>query len=180
MTDRNGQAKNPRSGDKVIRRVQQPQPDALDLSGLPPGATRTAWGWTKNELTTPGFRVEKLSVDAGGYSSKHYHSCQHNMFYVESGAIAVVLYDEKCERTTRIDYLGVGQSTIVPARRIHGFEVMTDAVVIATYWTSSKSDCASPTDIVRLSMGGKICPSQLPSMAGFNVMRVLDSSEPLA
>ena len=47
------------------------------------------WGTTQCLLRLPTFEMHRLEIVAGGYCSEHVHNAKHNLFYVESGVLAV-------------------------------------------------------------------------------------------
>lgn len=107
------------------------------------------WGQTETLVSTPFVSVHRASAKAGFRCSKHLHRHKANWFYVESGELAIRVYQDSGLEDVTV--LGPGQSTTVPPGIKHRFECTKDATFLEVYWPQELSE-----DIERDDVGGQI------------------------
>jgi mannose-6-phosphate isomerase-like protein (cupin superfamily) len=110
------------------------------------------WGSVRHLFDGP-VSVSVLRVEAGAYCSTHYHRHRFNHFLVVSGALDVVIFNEKLEEIKRVR-VPAKSSFAVSTEVIHRFEVIESGHVVETYWTKDGQDTRLD-DIARLAEGGK-------------------------
>jgi mannose-6-phosphate isomerase-like protein (cupin superfamily) len=108
-----------------------------------------AWGTTEPIIVLPGMEVHRIEIKAGGYCSKHYHQHKHNLFFVESGALDVVVRREPERIEDRTRLIRGDKFTVVPTD-VHWFEAVSDVVAYEVYWC----DANIGEDIFRETVGG--------------------------
>lgn len=106
------------------------------------------WGTTECLLTLPGFEVHRIHAKKGGYCSKHKHQYKHNLFYVESGVLEIVVFQLNGFEDHTI--LRTGEKASVPPNLPHRFTALEGTVAYEIYW--AETDIAD--DIVREDVGG--------------------------
>lgn len=106
------------------------------------------WGTTQQLHANSAFELHRLVIDGQHRCSRHHHTAKHNLFFVESGAIMVSVWQPGkfvADFTTLTD----GQSLVVPPGLDHMFVgVAPKSVVFEAYWTELRGD-----DIVRKNHG---------------------------
>lgn len=112
------------------------------------------WGNTQSVLKNEYSEVNRIRTVAGGYCSKHRHRMKHNRFFVLSGQLMVVVFQE----TGLIDQVIIGpdQHTSVPPGKWHMFISITDTVTLEAYW-----GLLDTVDIDRESVGGVLQPNEI-------------------
>lgn len=115
------------------------------------------WGTTQRLFDRGGVEVHRIVGIAGGYCSKHKHHYKYNTFYIEHGALRIVIFGEgdsiEDERIIRD-----GERMDIPPGVYHRFWVVEDKTV--AYEIYYLDGC--PHDIIREDVGGllKYDPSQ--------------------
>jgi mannose-6-phosphate isomerase-like protein (cupin superfamily) len=108
------------------------------------------WGVTRLVEQGATHEVWHASIAAGGYSSKHRHTLQSNLFYVMSGEMVVYQFADRDAAAPHVRCLvRAGESFVVPAGVWHKFETLTPVELIETYQTT-----LSTADIERADEGG--------------------------
>jgi len=105
------------------------------------------WGKTEKIFDNGLVEIHRIEANAGGFSSRHRHHSKWNMFYIESGKLAVEIYRENGLRDRTI--ISDGQQTSVPPREWHRFEALSNTIAYEVYWSELISD-----DIEREDHGG--------------------------
>jgi mannose-6-phosphate isomerase-like protein (cupin superfamily) len=115
------------------------------------------WGKTECLIARPGFEMHRIEVKANGYCSKHRHRHKHNMFFVERGALDVVVFRESgLTDTTRCR---AGMKTSIEPGLLHLFEAVEPTVAYEIYWPAE----IDANDIMRETTGGVRQPILSPS-----------------
>lgn len=107
-----------------------------------------AWGRTRRLALGPSFEVHELSVNKGGFSSKHRHR-KFNMFSMRAGQMTVSVYDAAGTGETA-RFLESGQTLVVFPGIWHRFKALTDCELTEIYWVNA----IDPEDIERADQGG--------------------------
>tara|TARA_Y100000401_G_C8325647_1_gene228066 strand:- start:6139 stop:6513 length:375 start_codon:yes stop_codon:yes gene_type:complete len=105
------------------------------------------WGHNKSIFNSPNFQLKRVSIDTGGYSSKHCHKFKYNGFFIESGALKITQWDN--DDISFDQKLQFGEGIIIPPLVYHRFEALTYVICYEYYFTESSDD-----DIVRIDTGG--------------------------
>lgn len=106
------------------------------------------WGSTNLVFSNCNNEVQYMECKAGHQCSKHCHVHKHNMFYVISGKIKILVWKndyDLCDETI----LGPGERTVVKPNEYHQFQVIEDSEVLEVYWVELQLN-----DIERESCGG--------------------------
>lgn len=106
------------------------------------------WGDTIEIFSNQGVEVHRINANKGGYSSKHKHLHKHNLFFVESGKLRVIIWHPKYNLVDET-ILEPGQMTSVPPGVYHKFEAIESTIAFEFYWTEISKD-----DIDREDCGG--------------------------
>lgn len=108
------------------------------------------WGNTSTIFQQNNVEIARIFVKKGGYCSKHIHKHKYNLFYVESGAMEIIIYRHDAGKIIEdITLLEAGGTTYVEPEVYHKFVAKEDTVALEVYWTE-----LSPTDIERDVVGG--------------------------
>lgn len=116
-----------------------------------------AWGSVSHVFVSPYAMVSCLNVRAGGYSSIHYHELRANRFYVDSGAVAVEVFDGFTLESLRVydtHILRAGDVFDVPSMRVHRFIAVESGQLVEVYWPDRPGGIVMHSDIQRLEVGG--------------------------
>jgi quercetin dioxygenase-like cupin family protein len=115
-----------------------------------PEWTKKAWGRTMRcQPHLPFTDVHLLEVEAGGYSSWHYHPHQTNLFLNVSAEVRVI-YKLLVDRNLSGRVLSnPGDSILILANIPHQFQVISSGVMMELY-----SPVEGDVGIVRLGNGG--------------------------
>lgn len=109
------------------------------------------WGNTTEIFKDDNVEVHLIRTVKGGFCSWHKHEYKHNMFYVISGKIEVVIDKDHCfDRTVLTD----GTATSVAPNLVHQFRSHEDSIAIEIYWKNK----INKSDIVRFTNGGVVLP----------------------
>lgn len=130
----------------------------LTNSPMRPSRTIKPWGVTTQVFLGRAAEVHVASIRRGGHSSQHQHRSKANDFFVISGRLEILVYNERGDVTPFIAYvLTDGQRLTIPAGVWHRFNALEDTELIETYWL----DDIGSDDIVRYDEGG-LKPSGSP------------------
>ena len=113
------------------------------------GKNCKVWGWTQTISLTPEMHVAFAHLNAGGYSSRHYHESSWNRFYVCSGLLQVTVYRNDKEEVIVIK---AGETLDIEPKLAHRMKAVTDCDIIEIYW--SNNEVLDVEDIVRADDGG--------------------------
>ena len=111
--------------------------------------TAKVWGHSDRIEWNPFMSFHRAAVNAGYRCSKHLHVNKWNGFFVESGSLNIVVYDENDMQT--VTGLEAGQYLSVPPGVKHRFESIEDTVLFEIYWPAEQVE-----DIVRDDEGGRL------------------------
>jgi len=104
------------------------------------------WGITGCLIRRDNFEVHRIEAQQGGYCSKHKHAHKYNMFYVEEGALEILIWNGKhADRTV----LHAGQYATVPPTVYHRFRALESTLAFEIYWVALEGE-----DIERDDAGG--------------------------
>ena len=106
------------------------------------------WGQTIPLLQSPAVEIHRITVELGGYCSKHAHQSKQNLFLVISGKLEVKRWkDYKLIDST---FLYAKDIAIVPAGEYHQFHAHKPTEAYEIYWPQE----ISFSDIIRENVGG--------------------------
>ena len=106
------------------------------------------WGTTELIFKNDNFEVHRITMKKNHYCSKHSHKHKHNMFYVESGYIAIRAWKNDY-KLLDLTELKAGQKTNIPPGESHRFVAYEDSVAYEIYYSEPISG-----DITREDCGG--------------------------
>ena len=108
------------------------------------------WGATSLVFAKNNVSLHRIEVMPGGYCSKHKHAHKFNMFFVEQGSLAILIWKNDYDLVDTTN-LQSGQHTIIKPGEYHCFKNNSTikAVVYEIYWTELDEG-----DILRESVGG--------------------------
>lgn len=109
------------------------------------------WGETFCIFRNMHVEVHRIIVKKGGFCSWHLHSKKHNLFYLESGNLDVIIEKSGIMDTTNLRPNAV--TTVAPGLK-HKFYAHEDSVALEIYWVEM-----DPNDIERFLPGGAECVS---------------------
>lgn len=105
------------------------------------------WGTTAEVFSNATFELHRLVIREGHRCSKHRHRAKHNGFFVESGRIAVTVWQP--EGLADVTELETGQSLVVAPGLFHQFRgLASTSIVYEAYWAGLQ-----PDDIERADSG---------------------------
>lgn len=110
------------------------------------------WGNTRPLFEYNDMECHYINGEKDGYCSEHYHDYKWNRFFVISGKIKVTIFNEDGNGNRvgeDVTILEAGQTTDVPPKVWHMFEVTEDCMALEFYWVD-----LDPGDIVRRTTGG--------------------------
>lgn len=107
------------------------------------------WGHTRPVYGGDSHSLYHASIEPGGYSSRHFHGKQNNLFYVVSGDLLVHFYADSAGPVTRTTKLTRGDFVMAEAGEWHSFEAITAVELIELYAAFALED-----DITRADEGG--------------------------
>ncbi len=107
------------------------------------------WGLTQLIMANGNFEVHRIEGKKGKRCSKHRHLHKHNLFFVESGQIAVRVWKNDYNLVD-VTTLGPKEQTVVKPGEYHRFEVLEDCVAYEIYWVELDG-----SDIEREDHGGE-------------------------
>ena len=115
------------------------------------------WGWSEEIYAGETTRIVRAFALPLGYSSRHKHNHQDNVFIIEKGHLNVTIYeDDDCDGITWHAHLhdkAMGARTAyIPAGVWHCFEATTDCWFREVYIGNPGKP--NPDDIVRADRGG--------------------------
>lgn len=113
----------------------------MDISGK-------VWGSTSKIFSKNNVEVCRITGKKYGASSTHTHTSKMSLFFVERGAIKVIVEKNDYDLTDET-ILQAGESTIVKPNEYHSFEILKDdTIVYEFYWVE-----LDPDDIDRRDCG---------------------------
>lgn len=113
------------------------------------------WGNAHDVHATDGVLVRAITVEGGGFCSRHLHRDKDNLFHVLSGELEVVLYSATDGHPTSWTTLHAGEQLWVPAGVQHRFRAYADCIAVEVYRPARAGAVLSDDDIVRLEQGGR-------------------------
>jgi len=106
------------------------------------------WGFTSKLFAKNNVEIHRINGNDGGKSSMHRHVAKWSMFFVERGALKVLI-EKNDYPLTDTTFLIEGQSIVIRPGEYHSFEIMEGAsVAYEIYWTE-----LNPDDIERKNCG---------------------------
>lgn len=122
--------------------------------------TERPWGrWTRLYVNEH-VELRRLDIDAGGYSSPHYHETQANMIAVEHGRLIVRFLsgpDAMLVENAKVELEPRSPTVWMPSFRVHQFWAQTD-VVAYELSLADPGHAMDPDEIHRLGEAGKGTP----------------------
>lgn len=107
------------------------------------------WGNTELVENNASLEFHRIEYKAGFCCSEHYHETKWNGFFVESGILKIITWND--DGTTDETELGAGEYAKVPPRQWHQFVGVEDGVAFELYWSEFDA-----LDIVRRTQGHKL------------------------
>ncbi len=124
-------------------------------------------------LRLRGLHVDALQVQAGGFSSCHYHVGKVNWFQIENGRLAVSVYGSfsarVISRPVRVHYLTAGEMLAIDAGVVHRFACLESSRLVECYWPAEGSRDVVEHDIVRLDNNGTCEVGQLAEAVAYHI-----------
>ena len=106
------------------------------------------WGSTQEIFSKLNVEIHRITVNSGGYCSKHCHEHKFNAFYVEKGTLKIKVWKndyDLCDETI----IHTGEMCVVNPKEYHQFEALDNTIAFEIYWVELDSK-----DIVRDDCGG--------------------------
>jgi mannose-6-phosphate isomerase-like protein (cupin superfamily) len=113
-------------------------------------AEHKPWGLSELLIREPTLEVHRLTIQAGGYCSIHFHCHKLQYLFVVSGRLRLRTFTAT-GRLSEERECATGDCVICDLDIRHQFEAVTDCLVYEVYQSESLLD---PLDIVRLSESG--------------------------
>lgn len=118
------------------------------MDGIPVGTVQgKVWGWSQRIFRSDTVQVDRAFMHAGYRCSLHHHAHRSNMFFVESGKLAIRTHKDGL--TDEI-VLEAGQHTTVKPGDLHEMAAVEDTYLLEVYSVALGGD-----DIVRVNQGGR-------------------------
>ena len=113
------------------------------------GRNAKLWGWTQTVALTDKMHVAYAFLNAGGFSSRHYHKNLWNRFVVIEGSLKIEIV-----RNNKLEIVTLKDNDIldVEPALIHRMVAISDVRLIEIYWP--QEGLLDPEDIVREDEGG--------------------------
>jgi len=108
------------------------------------------WGTTQQIEKNSSFEFHRIEFKANHECSQHKHQTKSNGFFVESGCLAVKVWQGESS-TPDITILHAGDYMSVPAGKWHQFVGIRDGIAFEVYWAEFDAD-----DIIRRTTGKRI------------------------
>lgn len=105
------------------------------------------WGETEEIFNNGIVSVNHLKIKAGGYCSEHKHLKKSNQFFVLSGRLAVIIWNDEINGDETI--IKPRESTTVPPGVFHKFWAVTNVECLEIYEVRFEDE-----DIERRTTGG--------------------------
>lgn len=113
-------------------------------------ADSKVWGITEPLMLSPGMHMHRITFEAGGVCSEHYHQSRYNLFYVISGELLVRIWDG--DRITEQVLRAHEFLSVEPLVR-HQFEGVKSGVALEIYWPGTPGYVVDENDITRFTQG---------------------------
>jgi mannose-6-phosphate isomerase-like protein (cupin superfamily) len=118
-----------------------------------------AWGATRQTHSSRYYSRHELQLEAGGYTSFHWHRQRSQSIQCLSGVIEVAtLFGPQLH----IERLTAGNLLETPPLVVHQFRVIEDGAAIEEYFPGWHAALVLDDDIVRLMVGGKLSTAGCP------------------
>ena len=117
------------------------------------------WGTTEFLGDFGGNHIHRLTVEEGGYCSRHLHRGRINWLYVESGILQIEEWALGLECAPYVTTRHARNSMVVRPKVFHRFTALEPTHCLEMYWAEVDDD-----DIVRADVGGvpatllSLCP----------------------
>ena len=105
------------------------------------------WGITRPLIQTGAIEIHRITVEEGGFCSKHRHQSKQNAFYVLSGKLEISRWKKGITDRT---ILHQNEMCVVPAGEYHLFRAAEKSEVLEIYWSELNHE-----DIERATVGGR-------------------------
>ena len=111
------------------------------------------WGLTRLIFHNDHHSLHELMVVAGFQCSKHRHADRANSFYVDSGSLQILTYEDASPKHAEFHHVSAGERFEVPSGVWHRFQVLESGRVFETYWPD-RGGIVRLDDIEREDVGG--------------------------
>lgn len=99
-----------------------------------------------------GQTIFTLSYGKGTIKAFHWHKLQDDLWFVASGSVRIVLYDNRQSSrsygTTMVITAGTGayKLVLIPQEVVHGYQVLTDEPVLLFYHVTEPYNARNPDE----------------------------------
>ena len=120
----------------------------------PAGLRKKPWGFTELVACCPGFDLHRISVDRGGYCSRHAHVSRRNTFIVLGGSLQIQEFtNSKCDAIKSLINIRPGDLPVsINPGTYHRFVAFENCDALELYVPVNGEP--SDEDIVRVDIGG--------------------------
>ena len=115
------------------------------------------WGISRLLLQTGAIEIHRITVDEGGFCSKHRHQSKQNAFYVLSGKLEISRWKKGMtdrtmlhENEVLVTSLHENELCVIPPGEYHLFRAAEKSEVLEIYWSELNHE-----DIERATVGGR-------------------------
>ena len=105
------------------------------------------WGDVRRVFKSGTVSVHHLKIKKGGFCSEHRHRFKSNLFFVVSGNLKLIIWNESGTRDETV--IWPGESSEIPPGVYHKFEALTDVECMEIYEAKLRGE-----DIERKTEGG--------------------------
>ena len=106
------------------------------------------WGTTRCLFIKNNTEIHRITINKGGFCSKHKHQSKFNGFFLESGKLKIKVWKNNYDLCDEI-IMNPGDFTTVNPMEFHQFEALQDCIAFEVYWSE-----LDPEDIQRDNCGG--------------------------
>jgi len=114
------------------------------------------WGHCERLFCDDLVELTRITVKAGGKSSRHHHCSKANLFWVESGSMYVTIFQAGVspenfgKRVASVLWLSRDSEPLaISQMTVHQFEALTDCVCYELYQAEPGTKL-DPNDIIRI------------------------------
>lgn len=108
------------------------------------------WGNTKPLFNKNNVELHAISINKGGFCSKHKHISKFNRFVVSKGKLKITIWKHYANKFLEdVTILNPGEECTVSPGDWHMFEALENTEALEIYWVELRD-----TDIERENIGG--------------------------
>lgn len=124
---------------------------------------KKVWGEVQHLFHCDEAALSSLKVNKGYRCSRHFHKERANLFFVQSGIVAIETWTGvHCTGESQLIMLNPGQTHVVNSGVWHRFRVVRSGSMIELYWPDNGGK-VKQKDIVRFDEGGRDDINELES-----------------